>query len=73
LQVNTALQFILLGTSLSHFAFELPLSVDTLVPLWYLTGTTTLLSGMQYLDGSGMKSIAPGQANSGSYKKFTWK
>jgi hypothetical protein len=30
-----------------------------LEPLWYITGATTMGSGMQYLTGVGVKRIAP--------------
>jgi len=70
-KVNTALQFALLGATLSHFSFGLPLDVQTLEPLWYLTASTTVLSGVQYLDGSGMRKLSSEHKN--LRNKFTWK
>ena len=69
--MNTALQFTLLGATLSHFAGMPPFSVDAMEPLWYLTGATTVLSGLQYCDGSGMKRI--GGPTDAHNKRFTWK
>lgn len=53
-KVNTAMQFVLLGSTLSHYAFAWP-ALEQLEPLWWGTGFTTLLSGLGYLDGSGLK------------------
>ena len=32
-------------------------------PLWYVTGVTTVLSGLGYIDGSGLKKIVKGTKN----------
>jgi cardiolipin synthase len=53
-KVNTAMQFVLLGSTLSHYALAWPV-LEQLEPLWWGTGFTTLLSGLGYLDGSGLK------------------
>lgn len=46
----------LLSATLSHFAFGLP-SLVHLDPLWWITATTTITSGMMYMDGSGRATI----------------
>lgn len=55
-QVNTALQFGLLGLTLSHFAFDVP-AMHLIEPMWWITATTTLWSGLGYLDGSGIRRV----------------
>jgi hypothetical protein len=70
-QVNTVLQFTVLGATLSHFTCDFPTTVETLQPLWYLTASTTVLSGIQYLDGSGMRKLSSEHKN--LHNKFTWK
>ena len=56
LQVNTGLQFGLLTVTTANFAFGIS---DALYiePLWYITGVTTILSGLGYIDGSGFRKI----------------
>jgi cardiolipin synthase len=53
-KINTGMQFVLLGSTLSHYAMSFPALVQ-LEPLWWGTAGTTLLSGLGYLDGSGLK------------------
>lgn len=53
-KINTGMQFVLLGSTLSHYAMGFPALVQ-LEPLWWGTAGTTLLSGLGYLDGSGLK------------------
>ena len=55
-KVNTCCQFLLLVTSLGNFALDLPLTIFV-EPLWWITATTTVGSGISYLDGSGLKKI----------------
>eukprot|EP01032_Pedospumella_encystans_P016882 gene16882-19241_t len=55
-KLNTGVQFTLLSATLSHFAFGLP-SLESLDPLWWITATTTISSGLMYLDGSGRATI----------------
>lgn len=69
--MNTLLQFTLLGATLSHFTYDVPMAVSSLEPLWYLTAGTTILSGLQYLDGSGMRKLSSEHKN--LRNKFTWK
>lgn len=45
---NTALQLLLAATSLAVPAFDLPCN-DLLPLLWYVTGTTTVISGLSYV------------------------
>lgn len=68
-KVNTALQFILLSMTLSHFytGTMIP-TLDYIQPLWYLTAVTTIGSGVQYLSGRGLNRI-PSTKKS---KRFTW-
>lgn len=56
IQVNTGVQFALLSATLGHFTFGVP-SLALLDPLWWITATTTISSGLMYLDGSGRKTI----------------
>lgn len=53
-KINTGMQFLLLGSTLSHYAFAFP-ALAQLEPLWWGTAGTTMLSGLGYLDGSGLK------------------
>jgi cardiolipin synthase (CMP-forming) len=71
-KVNTALQFILLSMTLSHFytGTMIP-TIDYIQPLWYLTAVTTLGSGVQYLNGNGLKKIRSGSQIK-NRKRFTW-
>jgi phosphatidylglycerophosphate synthase len=70
-QGNTALQFILLGATLSNYYTDGSVPpLDQLQPLWYLTGLTTVASGLQYVNGSGMKKLDAQYA--GRKKRFTW-
>lgn len=50
------MQFGLLSATLCNFAFDSP-SMVQLEPLWWITATTTLTSGLMYLDGSGRRKI----------------
>lgn len=50
-------QFALLGMTLCHFSVGNP-SLAVLEPMWWITGGTTILSGLGYLDGSGIKQFA---------------
>jgi len=45
---NTALQLFLAATSLAVPAFDLPCN-EILPLLWYVTGTTTVISGLSYV------------------------
>jgi len=56
-KVNTGLQFVLVGSTLGSFYCNVP-DVALLQPLWWLTGGTTLLSGADYLTGSGVRRIS---------------
>ena len=40
----------------SNFAFGVPYKLY-IEPLWYITATTTIASGLGYIDGSGLKKI----------------
>jgi len=56
-KVNTGLQFALLGATLSHFYCLWP-TVAALQPLWWVTGSTTVASGLGYLlTGSGVRRL----------------
>lgn len=65
-KVNTSVQFLLLIATLSHFTVGLPLLVS-IEPLWWITGTTTVLSGVGYLDGSGLKEIVGSKKSTNSF------
>jgi hypothetical protein len=54
MQINTGIQFALLSSTLSQFAFGFP-SMSYIEPLWWITATTTIMSGLGYLDGSAIK------------------
>ena len=56
-KANTGLQFTTIFVTLSSHLFGFP-EPGLLEGLWYLTATTTVLSGLGYLDGSGVKSIS---------------
>jgi cardiolipin synthase (CMP-forming) len=71
-KVNTALQFILLSMTLGHFyTGGMTPSLDLIQPLWYLTAATTLGSGVQYLNGNGLKKIS-GSGSQMKTRRFTW-
>eukprot|EP01038_Epipyxis_sp_PR26KG_P009945 gene9945-13378_t len=53
-KANTGLQFLLLTSTLSSFSFGFP-AVIYIEPLWWITGCTTIGSGIGYLDGSGIR------------------
>lgn len=56
---NSAIQFILLSVTLSHFCLEIPVSIDVVEPLWWIVSVTTVGSGLDYLLGrEGMIKIA---------------
>jgi len=63
-KVNTGMQFLLLASTLSHFYCNLP-SIEVLEPLWWVTGTTTLLSGAGYLTGSGVRRLQGAEKGKG--------
>ena len=46
-----------MSATLSQFAVGVP-TVAQLDPLWWITATTTLASGMLYMDGSGRTAIS---------------
>lgn len=50
------MQFALLGATLSQFAFGAP-STELLEPLWWVTASTTVWSGLGYIDGSGLRRV----------------
>lgn len=54
-KLNTFMQFTLIISTLSNYLFLYP-TLDMISPMWYITGTTTLVSGLGYLDGQGIKS-----------------
>ena len=54
---NTGAQFVLLSCTLSHFALGVPMLASHLEPLWWITGTTTVLSGLGYVTGSGVRRL----------------
>jgi hypothetical protein len=56
LKINTGLQFSLLFITISNHYIDFP-SIIIIEPLWYVTGVTTILSGLGYLDGSGLKKL----------------
>lgn len=56
-QINTVTQFSLLGITLCNYTFGIP-GIEYLEPLWWITASTTVLSGLGYLDGSGVKQVA---------------
>lgn len=53
-KANTFIQFSLLISTLSNYLIGLP-ELDMLRPLWYLTGVSTIVSGLSYLDGKGIR------------------
>ena len=63
-KVNTGLQFALLASTLSHFYCLSP-SMAMLEPLWWATGTTTVLSGAGYLTGSGVRRLPGSERGKG--------
>mmetsp|Transcript_4031 Transcript_4031/g.6246 ORF Transcript_4031/g.6246 Transcript_4031/m.6246 type:complete len:244 (-) Transcript_4031:173-904(-) len=67
-KINTGIQFMLLSSTLSCFSFGYP-TLSTLEPLWYLTAFTTIGSGLQYFDGSGMRVRSVEEKRA---QRFTW-
>ena len=57
-KINTVNQFMLITVSLSHWLVNIPASIETIAPLWYITGATTLGSFLGYLNGSAIKRIS---------------
>ncbi len=55
-KANSGLQFLMLSLTLGHFTFQFP-SLELVEPLWWVTAVTAIGSGLEYLDGSGRKSI----------------
>jgi cardiolipin synthase len=55
-KANTGLQFSVVILTLAHFSFGHP-PIYMIEPLWWITGTTTILSGVSYIDGSGIRRI----------------
>ena len=55
-KVNSAIQFLLLSVTLSNYGFGYPV-IGVLEPLWWVTGVTTIGSGLEYLTGSGLKQL----------------
>ena len=55
-KVNTVLQFAMVGATIGHYMMGMP-TIEQLEPLWWITGATTLTSGLSYLNGSGMKRL----------------
>ncbi len=53
MQLNTAVQFLLVSSTFSHYVFSFP-SLAFIEPLWYITAVTSVGSGLGYLDGSGL-------------------
>eukprot|EP01035_Chromulina_nebulosa_P023991 gene23991-31146_t len=53
---NTVCQFVMIGSTLVHFSFGYP-PLSYIEPLWWISGATTVVSGLGYIDGSGLKSI----------------
>lgn len=62
---NTGCQIVLIIASVGNFALDIP-SISVLEPLWWITATTTLGSGLGYLDGSGLKRVS----KSGEYRNI---
>ena len=62
-RVNTGLQMLLISTTLVADSLTLPVDVMPLVdPLWYITAVTTSLSGVAYLDGTGVQVVSKEEA-----------
>jgi len=55
--MNTGIQFALLSTTLVQFTFDAPSIALIIEPLWWITATTTISSGLLYLNGSGIKKL----------------
>lgn len=55
-KVNTVFQFAMVGATLGHYMLGVP-SIEQLEPIWWITGGTTLTSGLSYLNGSGMRRL----------------
>lgn len=68
-KVNTVLQFGLIVSTLGNFSWGFPL-LEHLEPLWWLTGSATIASGLGYLSGSGLKRLSkPGIGRGGRESK----
>jgi cardiolipin synthase len=65
-KINTVNQFLLITVTLSHWMVDVPASIETIVPLWYITGATTLGSLLGYLDGSAVKRLSDSGVSRGS-------
>lgn len=65
-KINTVCQIALLVVSLGSFASGTP-CVEQIDPLYWITGVTTVGSGLGYLDGTGIKRIG----KSGEYRDIT--
>jgi cardiolipin synthase len=65
-KVNTVCQIALLVLSLGSFACDTP-SIAQIEPLYWITGVTTVGSGLGYLDGTGIKRIG----KSGEYRNIS--
>jgi cardiolipin synthase (CMP-forming) len=53
-KANTFIQFSLLISTLSNYLVGIP-QLEMLEPVWYLTGLSTVISGLSYLDGKGIR------------------
>eukprot|EP00597_Dinobryon_sp_UTEXLB2267_P008996 CAMPEP_0170084762 /NCGR_PEP_ID=MMETSP0019_2-20121128/19854_1 /TAXON_ID=98059 /ORGANISM="Dinobryon sp., Strain UTEXLB2267" /LENGTH=185 /DNA_ID=CAMNT_0010300965 /DNA_START=165 /DNA_END=722 /DNA_ORIENTATION=+ len=53
-KTNTCFQFLLITVTLCNFTCGYP-EMTYIEPLWWMTGTTTVVSGLSYLDGSGVR------------------
>lgn len=65
------MQFALLGSTLSvyvglHWPFE---TIESMEPLWYITAASTVLSGLGYMNGSGMRKIVAKVAEKNPFRK----
>eukprot|EP00981_Chlorochromonas_danica_P003175 scaffold633_cov288-Ochromonas_danica.AAC.10 len=56
-EVNTFVQFSLLGTTLSHLAFAWPV-MGVIEPLWWIAATTTIWSGLGYIVDPGVQRLS---------------
>ena len=65
-KVNTVNQFLLITVTLSHWMLDAPSTIETITPLWYITGATTAGSLVGYLDGSAIKRLSESGVSRGS-------
>ncbi len=65
-KINTVNQFLLITVTLSHWMFDAPSTIETITPLWYITGATTVSSLVGYLDGSAIKRLSESGVSRGS-------